>query len=81
MARVVEATPQIQTQVMVTANERARGGVVRGLKPTDLKARALIAENVKEGSLEDFQGQDDVIMGRKLAQQMGLSVGDSVMPM
>ena len=72
------ATPQIQTQVMVTANERARGGIVRGLKPADLKARALIADNIKAGKLEDFEGQDVVVMGRRLAEQMGTGVGDSV---
>ncbi len=78
LAGVAAAAPQIQTQVMITANGNNQGGVVRAMRPEDLKARSLIADNLVAGSLDDFQGQDHLIMGDRLAQQLGLRVGNSV---
>ncbi|MFQ6017882.1 MAG: lipoprotein-releasing ABC transporter permease subunit [Kiloniellaceae bacterium] len=77
------ATPQIQGQVMVTAGGKATGGLVRGIRPADLKARALIAGNIVSGSLSDFpgpgeRGSDVVVLGSRLAAKLGLAVGDKV---
>ena len=78
IASVTSATAQIHAQVMATAQERTSLGLVRGVKPEDLKSRALIAGNIKAGSLDEFQGQDSVLIGTRLAQQLGVSVGESI---
>ncbi len=80
---VLTVTPLIQGQVMVSAKGNASGGLVRGLRPADLKARALIADNIKAGSLDDFPGEgarrgDMVLIGTRLAEQLGLEVGDAL---
>ena len=80
---VRRVTPQIQGQVMVTSRGKATGGVVRGVDPESLKARALIAESVIAGSLDAFpgpgeRGNDVVMLGSRLAQQLNLRVGDGV---
>ncbi|MFD2207300.1 lipoprotein-releasing ABC transporter permease subunit [Kiloniella antarctica] len=75
---VKSATPQVQGQVMVTASGTATGGLVRGMAPKDLKARALIAEKIVAGSLDDFQGTNVVVIGARLAQNLRLGVGDKV---
>ncbi|MEM7168905.1 MAG: lipoprotein-releasing ABC transporter permease subunit [Pseudomonadota bacterium] len=72
------AAPQIQGQVMVTAKESATGALVRGMQQGDLQARPLIAENIVRGSLEDFQGEDVVMIGTRLARQLRVRVGDSI---
>ena len=75
---VVSATPQIHAQVMITAGERTSGGLVRGVKPEDLRAGGFIAENLKQGDLAAFQGQDSVVIGTRLADKMGIKLGDSL---
>jgi lipoprotein-releasing system permease protein len=72
--------PQIQAQVMVTAGDTARGGVVRAMRREDLLSRDVVVEGVKKkgGSLDDFGDPDMVVVGHRLAQQLGLKVGSSI---
>ena len=73
---VVLVTPLIEGQVMASANGVSRGAVVRGIRPADLAARAIVARNVVTGSLDGFGGRDGLVIGNRLAQRMGLRVGD-----
>ncbi len=73
---VVTADGMIDNQVMLTAHGVARGAVVRGLRPDDIRQRSIIANNIKTGSLDDFKGNDAVMIGDRLAERMGLGVGD-----
>ncbi len=76
------AIPQIQGQVMVVARGASSGGLVRGVRPEDLKARELIAGNIVSGKLDDFPGAagrgDAILIGSRLAQKLNLRVDDSL---
>ena len=76
-------TPQVQGQVMIIARGATSFGLVRGVRPADLKARALIAGNMVSGSLDNFpgageRGGDVVLIGSRMARQLNLKVDDSV---
>ncbi len=75
---VVSATPIVEGKVMVTANERASGALVRGVRPEDIKARKIIADNIKAGSLESFAGPDVVAIGEPMARSLGVQVGGEI---
>ena len=75
---VVRIAPIVEGQVMATARGRARGALVRGIRPDDLGANALIADNVRAGRLDDFGGRDGVVVGYRLARSLGLGVGDDI---
>ncbi|WPZ32835.1 lipoprotein-releasing ABC transporter permease subunit [Thalassobaculum sp. OXR-137] len=75
---VFSVTPQVEGQAMLTANGVASGGAVRGMRPSDLKAKPLIADNITAGSLDDFEGKDAVVLGTRLANRMGLRLDDRV---
>ncbi len=75
---VVHVTPLVEGQVMVTANGVAGGGQVRGLRPEDLAADSTVANGIVEGSLDDFKGDDAIVIGARLANRMGVRVGDAV---
>jgi lipoprotein-releasing system permease protein len=75
---VVTASPLVEGQVMATANGTATGALVRGLRPEDLRARTLIASNIKAGSLDDFQGEDAIAVGSRMTQRFRIGVGDSI---
>jgi lipoprotein-releasing system permease protein len=67
--------PMIEGQVMVTAAGNARGAVVRGLSPEDLRSRSLIASHIVSGSLDRFDGDDAIIIGARMAERMNVGVG------
>jgi lipoprotein-releasing system permease protein len=73
--RVVSATPIIEGQVLYAANGTNSGGLVRGIMPADLRELPSIANNIREGSLNDFNGNDTIVVGTTLAQRFGLTIG------
>ncbi|MCG8355254.1 MAG: lipoprotein-releasing ABC transporter permease subunit [Kiloniellales bacterium] len=73
---VVNVTPQVQGQVMVTSEGNATGAAVRGIASADLKARDLIAGSLIAGSLDDFAGEDVILVGSRMARRLGRTVGD-----
>ncbi|MFI4948497.1 MAG: lipoprotein-releasing ABC transporter permease subunit [Alphaproteobacteria bacterium] len=74
---VLSATPLVEGQVMATSAAGAAGAVVRGIRPNDIRARALIAGHIVAGSLAQF-GDDGVAIGDRLAHRLGLGVGGRV---
>jgi lipoprotein-releasing system permease protein len=79
LAGVRLVTPQVQGQVMIVAGGAASGGLVRGMRPADLKARELIAGNITAGDLGAFtEDGEAVLIGSRMAQKLGLKVGDNL---
>lgn len=75
---VVQVAPMIEGQVMATDQGRTSGAVVRGIKPEDLRDRKILATHITQGSLGDFQGDDAVVIGARLAQRLGANIGDNI---
>ena len=75
---IKEAAPLIEGQVMATANQQASGALVRGMWTKDLRARAIIRDNIYSGSLANFKGTNSVVIGQRLAANLGLQPGDSI---
>lgn len=70
--------PLIEKQAVVTYHNQARGAGIQGISKKDLKKRSLIAHNIKAGSLEDFEADDTIIIGKRMADIMYLQIGDRV---
>ncbi|MCP5372866.1 MAG: lipoprotein-releasing ABC transporter permease subunit [Hyphomicrobiales bacterium] len=75
---VISVTPIIEGQVMTTAHGVASGALVRGVRPADLALRPMVADNIQRGSLRDFHGDGVVVLGQRLADKLGVFVGDKV---
>ena len=75
---VVSVTPMVEGQVMVTRGTNARGAVVRGVRADDLFARDVIAENVSPAAQQAFRDGDAVLLGQRMAEQLGLFGGGSI---
>jgi len=85
-------SPIIEGQVMVTsAAGGASGAMVRGVRPTDLVAErhpdsakappppeSAVLNGILTGDPKNFQGADSVIIGNRLAEKLGVVVGDNV---
>jgi len=71
--------PTLEGQVMATSSGGfASGALVRGVRPDDLFARKTIMDGIKAGDPSRFSGQDAVIIGTRLAEKLGLRVGDPI---
>ena len=74
---VTLASPLIEGQVMATANGQASGAVVRGVPVSALAKREIIAANLRGNPIENM-GRNDILLGWRLAQKLGLRPGDPV---
>lgn len=75
---VISVNALVEGQVMASSNGVAKGAIVRGIRAEDLAKRKIVADNIKQGSLEAFKGDNVIILGARLAQSMGVGVGDDV---
>lgn len=75
---IVRATPLIEKQVMTSYKSRTSGALVRGITQADLRTLPLVGQNIKFGSLDDFDGDNAAAVGSRLAAGLGLAVGDDI---
>lgn len=76
---VAQATPIVEGQVLLTSDDgSAAGGLLRGISPEDLRARPIVADNIRAGAIADFQGEDAILIGVGLARRLGVEVGGRV---
>tara|TARA_B100001094_G_C18177978_1_gene799075 strand:- start:760 stop:2004 length:1245 start_codon:yes stop_codon:yes gene_type:complete len=75
---VIKVTPVIEGQVMVSANQRSNGAVVRGMREIDIKTRTIISSNISHGSIIGMNNRISVIIGSRMAQSLGVNVGDEI---
>ena len=75
---VTQLTPRIQGQVMASTKLRALGAQVVGVDAQDLASKTRLTENIVSGSITEFENSNGLIIGARLAQDLGVSVGDKV---
>ncbi len=78
VAGVRNVVPLIEGQTMISTNVQATGALVRGLSGAELKRLPSIADNIRFGSLDGFDGKRVLAIGTRLANAMGVHIGDSV---
>ena len=80
---VVRVTPLVEGQVMASSRRGASGALVRGMSTANLSAFEIISENIQAGSLDTYRnleadGQSPLLVGSRLAEALGVGVGDTV---
>ena len=75
----VEAVmPLIEGQVMVSSATQATGALVRGMSENGMRSLPLIADNIRFGTLDGFGEGTGIAIGTRLANQLRVNVGDSI---
>src|SRR5215470_9590660 len=72
------AAPIVEGQALASSPFSASGVLVRGVRAADLVKLPSIANNIRQGTLEGFDEGQGVAIGRRLADQLSLRAGDSV---
>ncbi|HEY3951134.1 lipoprotein-releasing ABC transporter permease subunit [Phenylobacterium sp.] len=79
---VVQDFPVIDAQAIAMGPSQVTGAMVRGLTPKDLARTKIVAGNITKGSIKGFgagdYGGDVVVVGDRLAEQLGVRVGDNI---
>ncbi|MCA0278492.1 MAG: lipoprotein-releasing ABC transporter permease subunit [Proteobacteria bacterium] len=79
VAGVKYAIPLVEGQVLAQGNiGSGTGALVRGIRGSDLGKVTLVANNIKQGSIVNFDTTDGVVIGRRMAENMGLVLGDTI---
>ena len=75
---VQTVTPQVQGQVMVMADGRANGALVRGVLADALAERPKMIGELKQTSIEEFATGEGVLIGIGMSRSLGLNKGDRI---
>jgi len=79
---VASVTPLTENQSIVRAAGQTTGAMVRGVRRQDLDSMAYVYDSLDEEARRTFgqgaYGGDNVLIGKALADGMGLSVGDPI---
>ncbi|MFI0846769.1 lipoprotein-releasing ABC transporter permease subunit [Mesorhizobium sp. IMUNJ 23232] len=73
------AIPMIDGQVLSTGTAGpGTGALVRGIRGEDLGKISLVATNIRQGSLVGFDTGEGVAIGARMAENLGLVLGDTI---
>ena len=79
VAGVRYALPMIDGQVLSTGSAGpGAGALVRGIRGEDLAKVSLVANNIRQGSLVGFDTGEGVAIGARMAENLGLVLGDTI---
>lgn len=79
MEHVIAAAPFVEKQIMLNEGSSVQGAVLEGVLPEFDKDIGNVSEHMLEGSFQDLvDGEDNIILGVKLAEKLSVGVGDSV---
>ncbi len=74
---VVTATPVVDRPAGLKPEQGGNysAGLVRGMRLEDLRGLKVVSGNIRAGSLDDFQGDDAIVIGTGLAARAGIGIG------
>ena len=70
--------PMVEGAAGVSSQFNQSGALVRGVRESDLKRLPGIVGNIKQGTLDGFDGGGGVAIGQRLADNLSLQLGDSI---
>ncbi|MEB3046968.1 lipoprotein-releasing ABC transporter permease subunit [Rhizobium mulingense] len=73
------ALPLVEGQVLASAQAGgSTGALVRGARAEDLTKLKTISDNIKSGDMVGYASGEGVLIGTRMADQLGLRVGDLI---
>ena len=73
---ITTATPIVEGTVMVSTANGATGARVRGIRSEDLMKLTTVSSTLSPKALEGFNDGESIIVGARLADQLGVAPGD-----
>jgi lipoprotein-releasing system permease protein len=75
---VVSAVAFVEGQALATGHYNSAGVAIRGMTYEDISKLPLLNDSAVLGGFEDWDALDGVAIGMRMANQLGLSLGDAI---
>lgn len=75
---IKRAIPLVEGQAFASSPSGGSGVLVRGVRGEDIARIPAIADNVRQGTIQNFESSGGVAVGRRVAEGLGLQAGDSI---
>ena len=75
---VIAASPYIETQGLMSSNNRARGVFLTGIKPELESSMSILPNYIVSGSLNALTPKQGVVIGGWLSRYLGVETGDTI---
>ncbi|MCM2292185.1 lipoprotein-releasing ABC transporter permease subunit [Allorhizobium sp. BGMRC 0089] len=76
---VTLALPLVEGQTLASGKAGAgTGALVRGIRAEDLMKLTEVSKHIKAGNMDGFDAGEGVLIGSRMANDLGLKVGDSI---
>jgi lipoprotein-releasing system permease protein len=75
---VILAAPIVDGKALAAFVAGGEGVMVRGIRGPDLHKLSVVAANVRQGSLEEFDRSAGIAIGKRLAEKLAVGPGDSL---
>jgi lipoprotein-releasing system permease protein len=75
---VRRAIPMVEGQAFGSSQHNGSGVLVRGVRGEDMQRIEAISQNLRQGTLENFDTGGGVAIGRRLAEALSLQAGDTL---
>ncbi|MEM9221954.1 MAG: lipoprotein-releasing ABC transporter permease subunit [Pseudomonadota bacterium] len=75
---VVMAIPFVEGQALVSGNVASSGAMVRGVSEADFEKLSFVSDRLLLGDADGFGTEKTVIIGSRLAQALGVTLGNSI---
>ena len=72
------AAPIVEGQALASSPFNSAGVLVRGIRSADLVKLGSVANNLKQGTLDGFDGGQGLAIGRRLSDQLSVRAGDNI---
>jgi lipoprotein-releasing system permease protein len=72
------AAPIVEGQALASSPFNSAGVLVRGIRSPDLVKLGSVANNLRQGTLEGFDGGQGLAIGRRLSDQLSVRAGDNI---
>ncbi len=83
LPHVVATAPSLYEEALVSSSSRAQGVLLKGVEPAQEVKVGTLLRHLREGSLQGlsqtFPNADPIIIGKELATNLGVFVGDTVL--
>lgn len=74
---VISVAPMVESQALLTVSGTASGALVRAYEPDYMARKPILSQSIVQGNLAHFSGEN-VAIGIKMAERLGLGVGDQI---
>ena len=75
---VTMAIPMVEAAAGISSPQQQTGALVRGISEANLKRLPGIVGNIRSGALNGFDDSKGVAIGQRMADNLGVRVGDNV---